>query len=70
MQSSWVIKALMMGVLGGPHCVAMCGAAYPGLGQAEGERRAQTLLTFQLGRLAAMRCWVRWPRPACRAWVG
>ncbi len=51
MQSSLAITALMMGVLGGPHCVAMCGAACAGLGQAAGERRAQALLAFQLGRL-------------------
>jgi uncharacterized protein len=70
MQSSLAITALMMGVLGGPHCVAMCGAACAGLGQAAGERRALALLAFQLGRLAATRCWVPWPRPVCRAWAG
>jgi uncharacterized protein len=52
MQSSLAITALMMGVLGGPHCVAMCGAACAGLGQAAGARRRQALLAFQLGRLA------------------
>jgi len=52
MQSSLAITALMMGVLGGPHCVAMCGAACAGLGQAAGPRRAQALLAFQFGRLA------------------
>ena len=52
MQSSLAITALMMGVLGGPHCVAMCGAACAGLGQAAGPRRGQALLAFQLGRLA------------------
>ena len=51
MQSSLAITALMMGVLGGPHCVAMCGAACAGLGQAAGERRGQALWAFQLGRL-------------------
>jgi len=51
MQSSLAITALMMGVLGGPHCVAMCGAACAGLGHAAGERRAQAMLAFQLGRL-------------------
>ena len=50
MQSSLAITALMMGVLGGPHCVAMCGAACAGLGQAAGARRGQALLAFQLGR--------------------
>ena len=51
MQSSLAITALMMGILGGPHCIAMCGAACAGLGQAAGERRAQALLAFQFGRL-------------------
>jgi uncharacterized protein len=52
MQTSLAMTALMMGVFGGPHCVAMCGAACAGLGQAAGERRGQALLAFQLGRLA------------------
>ena len=52
MQSSLAMTALMMGVLGGPHCVAMCGAACAGLGQAAGERRNQALWAFQIGRLA------------------
>lgn len=51
MQSSLAITALMMGVLGGPHCVAMCGAACAGLGQAAGAQRGQALLGFQVGRL-------------------
>jgi sulfite exporter TauE/SafE len=52
MESSLAITALMMGVLGGPHCVAMCGAACAGLGQAAGARRGQAMLAFQIGRLA------------------
>lgn len=51
MQSSLAITALMMGVLGGPHCVAMCGAACAGLGQAAGAQRGQALLAFQIGRV-------------------
>jgi uncharacterized protein len=51
MQSSLAITALMMGVLGGPHCVAMCGAACAGLGQAAGDHRLRALWSFQLGRL-------------------
>ena len=51
MQSSLAITALMMGVLGGPHCVAMCGAACAGLGKAAGTRQGQAMLAFQLGRL-------------------
>jgi len=37
--------------VGGPHCVAMCGAACAGIGQAAAERRAQVLTAFQLGRV-------------------
>ena len=51
MQSSLALTALLMGLAGGPHCVAMCGAACAGLGQAAGERRGQALLSFQVGRL-------------------
>ena len=51
MQSSLALTALLMGLAGGPHCVAMCGAACAGLGQAAGERRVQALSVFQLGRL-------------------
>jgi uncharacterized protein len=40
-----------MGLVGGPHCVAMCGAACAGLGQAAGPRKNTALLTFQLGRV-------------------
>lgn len=52
MQSSLAITALLMGLAGGPHCVAMCGAACAGLAQAAGERRWQALGAFQIGRLA------------------
>ncbi len=51
MQSSLALTALLMGLAGGPHCVAMCGAACAGLGQAAGERRVQALTAFQLGRV-------------------
>jgi len=51
MQSSLALTALLMGLAGGPHCVAMCGAACAGLGQAAGERRMQALTAFQLGRV-------------------
>ena len=40
-----------MGLAGGPHCVAMCGAACAGIGQAAGPARARALLTFQAGRV-------------------
>ncbi len=51
MQSSLALTAWLMGLAGGPHCVAMCGAACAGLGQAAGERRVQALTAFQLGRV-------------------
>ena len=51
MQNSLALTALLMGLAGGPHCVAMCGAACAGLGQAAGERRVQALTAVQLGRL-------------------
>lgn len=41
-----------MGLAGGPHCIAMCGAACAGIGKAAGERGSSALWTFQLGRLA------------------
>jgi len=40
-----------MGLVGGPHCVAMCGAACAGLGQAAGPRKNTAILGFQLGRI-------------------
>ena len=40
-----------MGLVGGPHCVAMCGAACAGIGQAAGLRKNSALLLFQLGRI-------------------
>ena len=51
MQSSLAVTAVLMGLVGGPHCVAMCGAACAGLAQAAGPRRGQALIAFQIGRL-------------------
>lgn len=51
MQSSLALTALLMGLVGGPHCVAMCGAACAGIGQAAGPRKQSALLLFQLGRV-------------------
>jgi uncharacterized protein len=51
MQHSLALTALLMGLAGGPHCVAMCGAACAGLGQAAAEHRARALTAFQLGRV-------------------
>jgi uncharacterized protein len=41
----------MMGLVGGPHCVAMCGAACAGVGQMAGQRQGHAVLLFQLGRV-------------------
>ena len=51
MQSSLALTALLMGLVGGPHCVAMCGAACAGIGQAAGPGKNTALITFQLGRI-------------------
>lgn len=52
MQSSLAVTAVLMGLAGGPHCVAMCGAACAGLAQAAGPRQRQALTAIQIGRLA------------------
>jgi sulfite exporter TauE/SafE len=51
MQFSLGATALLMGLVGGPHCVAMCGAACAGIGQAAGARKTSAILGFQLGRI-------------------
>lgn len=51
MQTSLAVTALFMGLAGGPHCIAMCGAACAGIGQAAGPHRTFALWGFQLGRL-------------------
>ncbi|MCX7240910.1 MAG: sulfite exporter TauE/SafE family protein [Burkholderiales bacterium] len=51
MQSSLAVTAFLMGLVGGPHCVAMCGAACAGIGRAAGARQNTALLSFQLGRI-------------------
>jgi sulfite exporter TauE/SafE len=51
MQFSLGATALLMGLVGGPHCVAMCGAACAGIGQAAGPRKNPAILRFQLGRI-------------------
>ena len=45
------LTALFMGIVGGPHCVAMCGAACAGISCAAGERSTQALWTLQLSRM-------------------
>lgn len=51
MLSSLSVTALLMGLVGGPHCVVMCGAACAGIGQAAGPRKASAMWIFQLGRV-------------------
>jgi len=40
-----------MGLAGGPHCIAMCGAACAGIGQAAGPRKNVAMWSFQVGRV-------------------
>ena len=51
MQSTLAITALLMGLVGGPHCVVMCGAACAGIGHTTGARKNSAMWTFQLGRV-------------------
>lgn len=51
MQTSMAVTALFMGLVGGPHCVAMCGAACAGISRAAGEHSTQALWSFQLSRM-------------------
>lgn len=51
MQITLVSTALLMGLAGGPHCIAMCGAACAGIGQAAGPHKTSALWTFQCGRI-------------------
>jgi uncharacterized protein len=54
MSSTLLATALLMGLAGGPHCVAMCGAACVALGSAKPGQVSGTraMWLFQLGRLA------------------
>lgn len=45
------MTALLMGLVGGPHCVAMCGAACAGIGQAAGAAGTRAMCMFQAGRV-------------------
>jgi sulfite exporter TauE/SafE len=51
MQTSMAVTALFMGLVGGPHCVAMCGAACAGISRAAGERSTRALWSFQFSRM-------------------
>jgi sulfite exporter TauE/SafE len=53
MQTALAATALLMGLVGGPHCVAMCGAACAGIGRSAGVGKGtRALWLFQAGRLA------------------
>ena len=56
MQTSLAATALLMGLAGGPHCVAMCGAACAGIGRSAGTRGNGAIWTFQLGRVIGYSC--------------
>lgn len=51
MQTSLAVTALIMGLAGGPHCIAMCGAACAGIGQAAGPNKTSAMWLFQVGRV-------------------
>ena len=51
MQTSLALTALVMGLVGGPHCVLMCGAACAGIGRAAGPHGARAMWIFQAGRV-------------------
>lgn len=51
MQSSLAVTALLMGLLGGPHCIAMCGAPCAGIAKTAGDRATVSLWAFQVGRV-------------------
>ncbi len=50
MQSTLAISALVMGLAGGPHCIAMCGSACAGIGRS-GVKSTHSIWIFQAGRL-------------------
>lgn len=54
MQTPLVITTLFMGFAGGPHCIAMCGAACAGLQKGQGG--TFDLWKFHLGRLIGYAC--------------
>jgi sulfite exporter TauE/SafE len=51
MNSSLLLTAGLMGLVGGPHCLAMCGAPCLGISRWTPERPLHSLLWFQAGRL-------------------
>jgi uncharacterized protein len=54
MDSALFLSALLMGLTGGPHCAAMCGAAHGAIARQGGAAQAgRALAAMQLGRLAS-----------------
>jgi uncharacterized protein len=51
MQTSIAVTALVMGLAGGPHCIAMCGSACLGIASANKPNSTSALVQFQIGRL-------------------
>lgn len=51
MLQTLLISALLMGVAGGPHCLAMCGTACMGVSRWPGQSAARSLWLFQTGRV-------------------
>ncbi|WP_334133988.1 sulfite exporter TauE/SafE family protein [Tepidimonas sp.] len=51
MLGSMLLSAWVMGLVGGPHCVAMCGAACAGIARAAEPHARRALWTWQLSRL-------------------
>ena len=51
MQTTLAATALLMGLAGRPHGVAMCGAACPGIGRTQAGHSTRALWVFQAGRL-------------------
>ncbi len=51
MQTALAATALLMGLAGGPHCVAMCGAACGAMGRTQAGQSTRALWIFQAGRL-------------------
>lgn len=51
MELTLATTALLMGLAGGPHCVAMCGAACGAMGRTQAGHSTRALWVFQSGRL-------------------
>ena len=51
MQTTLVVTGLLMGIAGGPHCVAMCGAACAGIGRTSNGVNTLSMWIFQAGRV-------------------